>query len=321
MVNEPQRVLVVEDDRATRAQLSFLLRKESYIVHAAKDGDEGWRMYREMSPPLVLTDWSMPGLSGPELCKRIRREPSELYTYIVMLTGRGEAANIEHGLEAGADDYVKKPFDIRELLARLRTGTRFIALQQQNLEVMRQLREQSRRDGLTGALNRRAIDERLNEALQFVRRRTRELSVALFDLDHFKQVNDSFGHQAGDEVLRESVRRVSDVIREYDAVGRYGGEEFLMVLPDCPAEEAAAIAERVRAAIAAEPVVTPEGLTVHATASVGLASAEPGYRGRVEDLVEAADAALYRAKRGGRNRVEYARGPGFVVSPTARSSA
>ncbi|MBX2811612.1 MAG: diguanylate cyclase [Myxococcales bacterium] len=314
-MDEAQKILVVEDDAVTRARLAFLLRKNGYQVDVADDGDSGWIRFQELHYPIVLTDWLMPGLSGPELCERIRRYEGEVYTYVILITGKTEKSNIALGLEAGADDYVTKPFDSGELLARLRTGRRILDLQASMREAKRQLQDLASRDGLTEVLNRRALEERLAEAFTYFLRRGTPLSIAMLDLDHFKQINDNYGHQAGDDVLREAARRVTSMIREYDTIGRYGGEEFLVLLPDTPGEEATSIAERIRRSIAELPVETRDGGTIHASVSVGLATAHAGFRGNVKDVIESADAALYRAKRGGRNRVEHGVGEGIAGAP------
>ncbi|MEO1235125.1 MAG: diguanylate cyclase, partial [Myxococcota bacterium] len=237
-MDEALKILVVEDDAVTRARLAFLLRKNGYQVDVAEDGDQGWDAFQGDYYPIVLSDWSMPGLSGPELCGRIRAYEGELYTYLILITGKTEKSNIAQGLEAGADDYVTKPFDSGELLARLRTGRRILDLQASMRDAQRQLQELASRDGLTGVLNRRALEERLAELFSYLLRRATPLSLAMLDLDHFKRINDTYGHQAGDDVLREAALRVSGVVREYDAVGRYGGEEFMVLLPDTPADEA-----------------------------------------------------------------------------------
>lgn len=314
-MEEAQKILVVEDDAVTRARLAFLLRKNGYQVDVADDGDSGWLRFQEAHYPIVLTDWSMPGLSGPELCERIRSYQGELYTYVILITGKTEKSNIAQGLDAGADDYVTKPFDSGELIARLRTGWRILNLQASMRRAQRQLEELASRDGLTGVLNRRALEERLKKAFTYFLRRRAPLSLAMLDLDHFKRINDNYGHQAGDDVLREAARRVTSVVREYDTVGRYGGEEFLVLLPDTATEEATAIAERVRQSIAEAPMETRDGGMIHASVSVGLATAHAEFCGNVKDVIESADAALYRAKRGGRNRVEHGVGEGIAGAP------
>lgn len=314
-MGQAKKILIVEDDNATRLLLASMLRKNGYTVTQALDGDEGWKAFQEGYYPIVVTDWSMPGLSGPELCERIRGYEGELYTYVILLTSLTDKANIAQGLEAGADDYVTKPFDRGELIARLRTGHRILDLQASMREAHRKLQELASRDGLTGVLNRRALEERLVEAHTYHQRRGTPLSIAIFDLDHFKQINDTYGHQAGDDVLKASAARVVELTRDYDSVGRYGGEEFVVVLPDTPAEEAVGIAERIRGAVASSPVDTRERGQISVTVSVGVATAGQAFRGHVKDVIEAADAALYRAKRGGRNRVESGRGPGIDEGP------
>ena len=319
LVDEAQKILVVEDDAVTRARLAFLLRKHGYQVDVADDGDAGWTRYQELHYSIVLTDWLMPGLTGPELCERIREYEGEAepnaYTYVILITGKTEKSNITLGLEAGADDYVTKPFDSGELIARLRTGRRILDLQASMRRAQRKLEELASRDGLTGVLNRRALDERLVEAFSYFARRGAPLSLAMVDLDHFKQINDNYGHQAGDDVLQEAARRVNSVVREYDTVGRYGGEEFLVLLPDTPVEEATTIAERIRSILADSPISTRDGEQISATTSIGLATADPAFRGGMKDVIESADAALYRAKRSGRNRVEHGVGDGIVGAP------
>lgn len=311
-VDGAQKILVVEDDAVTRARLAFLLRKNGYQVEVTEDGEAGWAAFRAGHFPIVLTDWSMPGLSGPDLVRRIREYDQELYTYLILITGKSDKAHIATGLEAGADDYVTKPFDSGELLARLRTGWRILSLQERMREAQRKLHELASRDGLTGVLNRRALEERLAEAFHFFQRRGPPLSLLMLDLDHFKHINDTYGHQAGDDVLRDAAKRVGQLVREYDFVGRYGGEEFMVVLPDTPADEAAQIAERIRRAVADSPIATREGGDVHATVSVGVATLGDGFAGQLKDVVEAADGALYVAKREGRNRVQRGTGPGLV---------
>ena len=319
-MSEAHKILVVEDDAVTRARLAFLLRKNGYTVEIAEDGDDGWTKFQSGYYPIVLTDWSMPGLSGPQLCAKVRDYEGELYTYLILITGQTEKSKVTEGLEAGADDYVTKPFDSGELLARLRTGRRILDLQASMREAQRRLQELASRDGLTGVLNRRALEERVSEAYNYFVRRGTPLSLAMLDLDHFKRINDSHGHQAGDDVLKEAAARVSDAVREYDAVGRYGGEEFMVLLPDTPEVEAQVIAERIRSSIADRPIETRDGGTIAATVSIGVATVAPGFPGHIKDVIECADAALYEAKRGGRNRVEQGRGEGFASGGDASAA-
>ncbi len=295
-------VLVVDDDPVSRARVAFLLRRAGYEVVAVESAEEALQILGHQSFRLIITDWSMPGMEGPTLCARIREREDPHYTYLILLTGRSEKSAITEGLEAGADDYVTKPFDSGELLARLRVGERILTLQDGMMEKERALRELAIRDGLTGVLNRRAIDDALRGAHSYFFRHAKPLSVALLDIDFFKKVNDTYGHQAGDGVLKDVACRVSQAVRSYDSVGRFGGEEFLILLPATLADEGYRVAERIRKVIA-ETAVDFEALRIPVTVSIGLATAEPGYNGSIESIVEAADASLYEAKRTGRNRV------------------
>lgn len=301
------RILFVDDDRVTRARVSFLLERNGYDVTLAQDGQEAWEILQEESFPMVISDWSMPRLDGPSLCKKIRAEEAEEheYTYILLLTGMTEKAHIAQGLAAGADDYVTKPFDSGELLARIQVGRRILDLQARMRATEEELREQASRDGLTGALNRRALEDRLASAFAYLQRRGVPLSIAILDLDHFKSVNDNFGHQAGDGVLTEAVNRIDRGVRLYDTLGRYGGEEFVVILPSTPVDDARAIAERIRKEIADTPFLIGER-PLQVTMSVGVATADATFTGSLKELIESADEALYTAKDTGRNRVVHA---------------
>lgn len=295
-----KRILVVDDDRATRAMLQRVLTADGYDVVSAENGLEAQDKLNAHAYQLVLTDWSMPEMDGQALVQWLRQRATEEYIYVIVLTG--EKDNLTQAFEAGADDYVTKPFDREELLARLRVGNRILKLQASMREAERRLRQIADRDGLTDLLNRRALDARLAEAFSYFQRRGRPLSIALLDLDHFKHVNDAFGHPAGDAVLRETARRVPDAVRTYDTLGRYGGEEFLLILPDTVAWSARLVAERVRQVIGQTPVVFEERI-IQVTGSVGVVTVGVGFQGELSQVVAAADTALYDAKRRGRNRV------------------
>jgi diguanylate cyclase (GGDEF)-like protein len=241
----------------------------------------------------------MPGLDGLELCRRVRESRSGVYVYIIMLTGKARKEDIVAGMQAGADDYLAKPFDIDELRVRVRAGERIVVLQEA-------LRVQATQDTLTGAMNRGAIFDMLKRELAQSSRSGAPVAVIMADLDHFKQINDTHGHPAGDAVLREAATRLKAVLRAYDALGRYGGEEFMLVLPSCTAEHAAEVAERARRAVADTPVIS-SGTLVPISASFGVAAGGGGVL-EMDDVIRAADDALYRAKRAGRNRVEVAPG-------------
>jgi diguanylate cyclase (GGDEF)-like protein len=290
------RVLIAQDDEATRMQLQALLPKLGYEVSVAQDGADAWRLLQGEDPPLLaILDRLMPGLDGVQVCRNVRASPQP-GVYILMLTVSGEQHDLIAGMEAGADDYLTKPFDADELRVRLKAGERILELRQE-------LRARATYDPLTGILNRRAILELLRRELAHVARNETSVAVILADLDRFKQINDAHGHPAGDAVLCEAARRLAAPLRGHDAVGRYGGEEFLIVLRGCDAANALLIAERVRCSVGGGHVNTSAG-AVAITVSLGVAIAEPGQAPTLDALMLAADEALYRAKAGGRNRAE-----------------
>jgi diguanylate cyclase (GGDEF)-like protein len=297
------KVLIADDSLISRRLLEAALAQWGYEIVSASDGLQAWEILRrDDAPRLAILDWMMPGLSGPELCRRVRQLDSERYTYILLVTSRAEKQDIIEGMEAGADDYITKPFDQMELKVRLASGRRIIALQDQLLEAQATLREQATRDALTKVWNRRTILEILEREIDRAQREISPLSLAMGDLDHFKQINDTFGHLAGDAVLREAVRRMRGSIRSYDSLGRFGGEEFLLVLPGCEESDAVRLAERMRLEIARRPVEW-QGQAIPVTASFGVTSLPLSSRSTVETLLKAADSALYQAKQAGRNRV------------------
>jgi two-component system cell cycle response regulator len=298
------RILIAEDDPVSRRLLEVTLHKWGYEVVSCPDGTTAWQtLQRPDSPSLAILDWMMPGMDGLQVCREVRQQAAEPYVYILLLTARSQKTDIIAGLEAGADDYLTKPFDANELRMRLRAGRRILDLQAELIFVREALRERATRDSLTRLWNRAAIYELLQRELGRVRRTEIPLSIILVDIDYFKRINDTYGHLAGDAVLRETACCMQTVIRPYDGIGRYGGEEFLLVLPECDAAGAMALAERLRDTIAAEAMVLAEGM-IRITVSMGVATSsltqEP------DALIGAADAALYRAKNGGRNRVELA---------------
>lgn len=242
----------------------------------------------------------MPGIDGIELCRRLRQEQRDRYQYILLVSGKDEKQDVVDGLEAGADDYLTKPFDIGELRARLRAGRRILSLQHELIQAREVLRFQATHDSLTGLLSRGATLHLLNSELRRGVRSRTPTGVLMIDLDHFKRVNDTYGHLAGDAVLKEAGRRISQAVRSYDFVGRYGGEEFLAVLSSCPEEELKQVAERARRALAEKPISTGK-TSMNVTASIGGVVIQ----GAIDDpdMLSAADLALYEAKRTGRNRV------------------
>jgi len=267
---------------------------------------EAWNILQGENPPrLAVLDWVMPGLTGPEVCNRVRENSKnkELdYTYIVLLSSKSQREDLIEGLEAGADDYLTKPFDQHELKVRLRAGTRIIDLQRELVSAREELREQATKDFLTRIWNRSSILDVLTRELSRASREQRSVGLLLADLDRFKSINDTYGHFAGDAVLREFTRRMSAAMRPYDSIGRYGGEEFLMILPGCDERCTGSQAERLRAALADEPMIIGD-VTHVVTCSFGATSWRPDANATADDLIRLADEALYVAKGQGRNCV------------------
>jgi diguanylate cyclase (GGDEF)-like protein len=313
------KLLVVDDDPDSRRLLTISLGWAGHEIMEAENGQEAWDQFQHQRAQLVITDWMMPGLDGMGLINKIRASEADGYTYIIMLTALREKPQIVSGLEAGADDYLTKPFDPQELAARVSIGERILTLQENLMASRRVMESLAMHDTLTGLLNRRAIHERALAELNRLRRGTANapLSVILLDIDHFKRINDSYGHDAGDRALQVVADLLVGQLRSYDGLGRWGGEEFLMLLPGTGLAEASAVAERIRSNLAEADPALPDGTRVPLSASLGVAAVDetgPETAGEewLENLVRAADQALYRAKSDGRNRVATAEAvPGF----------
>jgi diguanylate cyclase (GGDEF)-like protein len=300
------RILIADDSIVSRHLLEATLRKWGYDVVVACDGVQALQeLQKTGAPNIAILDWVMPGLTGPEVCRLVRQSAKEPYTYLLLLTSKSLKEDIIAGMESGADDYITKPFDQNELQVRLRAGTRIIELQSQLLTAREALRDQATKDSLTRIWNRSSILEILDRELTRGERELRPVGVLILDLDRFKSVNDTFGHLAGDAVLRETARRLQTSIRSYDAVGRYGGEEFLVVLPGCDEQFTCAQAERLRLRLSEEDIVAGERVTIHQTGSFGATCLPRGIRKEPETLIRLADEALYEAKRQGRDRVVF----------------
>jgi diguanylate cyclase (GGDEF)-like protein len=297
------RVLVAEDNPVFQAMLGGILDKWGYETVRARDGEEAWKILQsEESPRLAILDWMMPGLDGVEICRRVRAAGREPYVYIVLLTARTESRDLVEGMDAGADDYLTKPFRNHELRVRLRAGRRILDLQEALVQAREALRDQATHDALTGLYNRRAILDILHNELARGSRERQPLAVLLVDLDHFKQINDASGHVAGDTTLRVAAQCMKSALRTYDSVGRYGGEEFLVVLPGCQGATACSQAERIREAVGSATVeYGPQRLRV--SCSIGVACRESPTPADADALVREADVALYVAKNLGRNQV------------------
>jgi two-component system, cell cycle response regulator len=300
-------ILVVDDDPLTLHMVVYRLRQWGHEVISCTDGDSAWKMLETGTVPnLAILDWMMPGLNGPELCQRIRGRSDSPYMYIVMLTGRNNPEDLIAGLDAGADDYLTKPFHLGELDARLRAGKRIVDLQNELISARETLRIQAMQDPLTQILNHGAIIDTLLREIDRAHREHKPLSLILADLDGFKNVNDSYGHVAGDRILVEVASRMRNCLRSYDAIGRYGGEEFLIVLPNSEAAQAVRMAERIRLAVSQEPFRYGNvDLTV--TVSQGVTTWTEPCPIPIERLIRSADGALYLVKNSGRNGVEFAR--------------
>ncbi len=301
-------VLVAEDDPIFRRVLHRWLQSWNYCVVSAENGKSAWEILQQPNAPkLVILDWMMPGLDGIEVCSNIRRERTGPYRYVLLLTAKDDKDDVVTGFEAGADDYLTKPFHAEELRSRIRAGQRILELQDALLRAHQALQFEAKHDRLTNICNRGAILDRLIAELQRRQRSGESLGVIMVDVDHFKAVNDTHGHLAGDKVLCEVAHRLAAVVRSYDWIGRYGGEEFLIVVPGCDSSNLVNLAERLRLAVFSNPVPTDAG-AVSVSVSLGLAFVMEGQDGDAscESLLHRADDALYAAKKNGRNRVESA---------------
>ena len=301
------KVLVADDSSVARRLLERMLSQWGYETVACADGAEAWDVLQERDAPvLAIVDWNMPRVSGVELCRLLRQQAREPYVYVILLTANERKDGVVEGLNAGADDYLRKPFDQEELESRLRAGKRITDLHSELVAAREAQRAQAQRDSLTGLWNRGAVLEILRREFVRARREASSLAAFMVDLDNFKGINDTYGHVTGDAVLCEAVRRLVSSTRTYDSVGRYGGEEFLIVLPGCGREDGMMRADQLRLALASVPI-DASGFMLTVTASVGVAVIEHGGGASSwEGLLKAADEALYKAKDAGRNRVEIA---------------
>jgi len=310
------KILVVDDSPVARKLVEQTLPREEYSVLLAKTGEEALDLFVKHHPSLVITDWLMPDLSGVELCESIRAESHGAYTHIILLTGVSEKAEVVKALRAGADDYLTKPFHSEELLARVEVGLRTVALHRE-IEAKNLLLEQlALTDPLTGLPNRRALEEWAARQCSGAVRHGYRFWVVMGDLDHFKAINDTYGHNAGDEVLKRSADVIRTSTRFCDMCARSGGEEFLIVLTHVEREGVQIAVERIRKGIA-ELRFNFGGREMQLTASFGVACLSDGEALDFKRLVERADQALYTAKRLGRNRVEFA--APAVLESVARS--
>jgi diguanylate cyclase (GGDEF)-like protein len=299
------RILIAEDDFTSRLALAGVLKKNGHEVVETINGAAAWAALQQPDAPrLAILDWEMPEMDGIEVLRRVRALPTDHPPYIILLTSKEEKADVIIGLDSGANDYLVKPFDSGELRARVEVGRRMVEMQDALIESKDILAYQATHDPLTGLLNRRAIFEHLRKELARASRCSNWLAVGICDIDHFKRINDTHGHQAGDEALSGFARMLKAHTREYDSAGRIGGEEFLIITPVPAGTDCIALFDRLCQRVAASRIPTKSG-ALSLTLSIGVACTASG--NTVDEIVEAADTALYRAKNEGRNRVAHDR--------------
>jgi two-component system, cell cycle response regulator len=298
------KILVADDDAVSRCLMERILRRAGYEVVLAEDGGQALESLASPDGPrLALLDWMMPGLDGPSVCLEVRSHRERPYSYITLLTSKGAKEDLIAGLEAGADDYLTKPCNAEELKARLRTGERVLRLEDTLVHAREEMRFKATHDALTSFWNRGAIIAHLNHEIDRVHQERAKCSLLLCDVDHFKQINDVYGHLVGDAVLQEIAIRLGSATRLVDAVGRYGGEEFLVILSECGPESLGRRAEEMRQAVASSPFTGKlQGLSISVSIG-GMAVDGRAIRQAPEVYLSQVDAALYRAKMEGRNRV------------------
>lgn len=304
------KILIAEDDSVSRRILEAHLAKWGYKVVAVSNGAEAWDVLRRLDAPrIAVLDWVMPKIDGPELCRRIRAATDRPFTYIIILTTKERTSDIVVALDAGADDYLTKPYHAEELRSRIGAATRIVHLHEKLEEANAKLFMMARTDGLTRTYNRAAIVERLEQEIARSQREETPLAALMLDVDHFKRVNDRFGHLLGDKVLVEIAQRLCAECRPYDSTGRFGGEEFLVVLPGPRFEDMSSLADRIRQRVKGTPIAA-DGQRLEVTVSTGAVWVPAGVKLGVQDVIKAADDLLYKAKENGRDRVEAARWTG-----------
>ena len=298
------KLLVADDSQVSRAILSAITKEWGYEVILAEDGEQAWQiMQQDDAPQLLLLDWEMPKMNGIEVCEHIIAKASENPPYIVLLTSRSTSNDIVEGLSKGASDYLSKPFDSAELQVRLQVGKRMQEMQDKLNTTLQELTELASHDALTGLLNRRAIMEVLPKECKRIERQEQFLCIGMCDIDHFKQINDTYGHLIGDEVLKEVTKRMQYALRDHDLLGRYGGEEFLVITPVDNIKNGTIAYQRICQAVSTLPIEIDE-LSISVTVSCGVSSYSPEKdKQNMAKLIARADEALYQAKDAGRDQV------------------
>jgi len=303
------RILVVDDEPLARLVVQAAVERLGHDSTAAEDGEEGWECFNQDKPDVLITDLMMPGVDGLELCRRVRTDARAGYTYIILATALGDREDVVRGMEAGADDYLIKPVGLVDLQARLIAAQRVTLLHAELARHRAELAHLARHDPLTQLGNRRSFDEDLKVLHARSQRYGRSYCLTICDIDRFKAYNDTYGHQAGDQALRVVATTMAQQVRAGDGVYRYGGEEFVLVLPEQTLETGLIAVERVRTAVQQLAIphaaAGPGGVL---TLSAGIAAFRPGATTDAEELLKQADAALYQAKSAGRNRVVLADG-------------
>jgi two-component system chemotaxis response regulator CheY len=294
-------ILIIDDDPVTCQILRASLVRAGYSVIERHNGQDGWECIQDQSIRLVITDWMMPDLEGPELIRRVREANFEKYMYMIILTGKGDKTDIIQGLTAGADDYLVKPVDLEELYARINIGKRILDLEERLTMANEQLEAMAMHDSLTQLLNRRAIYNHAEAELNRAKRDTDPVSILLIDIDTFKRVNDTHGHLIGDYAICHIADCIRGSVRSYDWIGRWGGDEFLVVLPQTDPIGEKTVAERIRDGIHSSPLPLHTGENLFLTVSIGASSAGKPEELSLELLLQRADNALYQAKQDGRN--------------------
>ncbi len=314
-------IAIVDDDAAIRRLVRLFLKRAGYDTLECTTGQEAREMLTTQPWDLVILDRKLPDMDGVVLARELRSNPQFRARYIIMLTGEAEQEDKVQGLELGADDYITKPFQYPELLARIRAGKRIVDLQKELLETNRRLELLSITDGLTKLHNHRYFQDELARAFEESQRYQRPLSLAMIDIDFFKKFNDTYGHAVGDDVLKCAAELYRKSVRSTDLVARYGGEEFAVMMPETSLDDAIVFAEKIRQMIASTPLQTQQG-PLNVTVSLGVASVPHSRIRSAKELIVAADKALYRAKKNGRNQVQAERRrDGLTRTPRAQTEA
>jgi diguanylate cyclase (GGDEF)-like protein len=289
-------ILIADDDKDAQNLLGLYINKLGFKVHYASNGIDALNKINELNISIALLDWMMPGMSGIEITQKIRESKIDRYVYIILVTGKSEKDDTIEALHNGVDDYIVKPFTFQELKVRLFAAERIIKLENKLKNAYNKLYNESIHDVLTGVLNRKALMEKIDD----YNNKNKSLGIIMIDIDNFKVINDTYGHLVGDQILKEFTAIISNTIRKSDFVGRYGGEEFLAVIPDLDVDEVKTIAERIRKNIESE-IFHIGSLSLKITASLGVYVLTE--KTKIEDAIKLADDALYEAKKSGKNRV------------------